>query len=88
MRHLDLDLDFDSLCTQTFNEEQSIKRNEALSKTNRGLALMDGNGKEKGPQANKGQQAGGKGIGCGKAAHHSISGASLSMPRSRGGRGR
>jgi hypothetical protein len=60
VRHLNLDLDFDSLCAQAFNEEQSIKRNEALSKTNRDLALMDGNGKEKGPQANKGQQDSGK----------------------------
>jgi hypothetical protein len=57
VRHKDLDaLDFDSLCTETFSEEQSIERNEAQSNTNRGSALTAGKGKEKEPQANKGQQ--------------------------------
>jgi hypothetical protein len=40
-------LDFDSLCIETFNEEQSIKRNEAHSYINLGSALKTGNGKEK-----------------------------------------
>jgi transposase InsO family protein len=61
VRHKDLNaLDFDSLCTETFNEEQSIKRDEAQSNTNRGSALAAEKGKEKGPQANKGQQDSGK----------------------------
>jgi hypothetical protein len=60
-RHKDLDaLNFDSLCTETFNEEHSIKRNEAQSNTNRGSALTAGKGKKKEPQANKSQQDSGK----------------------------
>jgi hypothetical protein len=48
VRHKDLNaLDFDSLCAETFNEEQSIKRNEAYSNINHGSALKAGNGKEK-----------------------------------------
>ena len=53
-------LDFDPLCAETFNDEQSIKRNEAQSNTNHGSALTADKGKEKGPQANKGQQDSGK----------------------------
>jgi len=49
VRHKDLDaLDFDSLCTETFSEEQSIKRNEAQSNINRGSALTAGKGKGEG----------------------------------------
>jgi gag-polypeptide of LTR copia-type len=74
VRHKDLDaLDFDSLCTETFSEEQSIKRNEAQSNTNRGSALTAGKGKEKEPQANKGQQDAGKNGGASKdwkCPHH------------------
>jgi hypothetical protein len=59
VRHKDLNtLDFDILCTQAFSEEQSIKRNEAQSNTNRGSALAAG--KEKGPEANNSQQDLGK----------------------------
>src|ERR1700722_9283947 len=48
VRHKDLNaLDFDSLYTETFNEEQSIKRNEVHSNINLGSALKAGNGKEK-----------------------------------------
>jgi hypothetical protein len=36
-----------TLSAQTFNEEQSIKRNEAYSNINLGSALKAGNGKEK-----------------------------------------
>jgi hypothetical protein len=53
-------LDFDPLCAETFNDEQSIKRNEAQSNTNHGSALTADKGKEKGPQANKGQQDSGR----------------------------
>jgi hypothetical protein len=56
VRHKDLNaLDFDTLCTETFNEEQSIKRNEAESNTNRGSALTAGKGKDKGKSTNKSQ---------------------------------
>lgn len=56
VRHRNLDdLDFAFLCTETFSEEQSIKRNETQSNTNRGSALK-AEREEKGPQANKGQQ--------------------------------
>ena len=35
VRHKDLNaLDFDALCTETFNEEQSIKRNETEANIN------------------------------------------------------
>jgi len=47
-------LDFDTLCSETFNEEQSIRRGEEQSNTNRGSALTAG--KEKELQAGKGQQ--------------------------------
>jgi hypothetical protein len=74
VRHKDLNaLDFDSLCTETFSEEQSIKRNEAQSNTNRGSALTAGKEKEKEPQANKGQQDSGKNGGASKdrkCPHH------------------
>ena len=54
IRHKDLnELDFDTLCAQTFNEEQSIKSNEMYSIINRGSALIAGKGKEKKPPANK-----------------------------------
>jgi hypothetical protein len=56
VRYKDLDaLDFDSLCTETFSEEQSIKRNEIESNTNRGSALTAGKGKERETQDNKNQ---------------------------------
>jgi len=55
VRHMDLNrLDFDTLCSETFNEEQSIRRGEEQSNTNRGSALTAG--KEKELQAGKGQQ--------------------------------
>jgi hypothetical protein len=54
VRHKDVNtLDFDSLCIETFNEEQSIKRNETQSNTNRGSALTAGKGKDKGQSTNK-----------------------------------
>lgn len=53
VRHMDLNrLDFDTLCSETFNEEQSIRRGEEQSNTNRGSALTTG--KEKGPQDSDG----------------------------------
>jgi hypothetical protein len=54
VRHMDLNnLDFDTLCSKAFNEEQSIKRGEEESNTNRGSALSTK--KEKGSQ-NRSQQ--------------------------------
>lgn len=53
-------LDQLNLVSETFNEEQSIKRNEAQSNINRGLALIAGKGKERGLQANKSQHDSGK----------------------------
>lgn len=53
-------LDFDSLCTETFNKEQSIKHNEAQSNINRSSALTAGKGKEKEPRVGKDQQDSGK----------------------------
>jgi hypothetical protein len=66
VRHKDLNaLDFDALCTEAFNEEQSIKCNEAQSNINRGSALTAGKGKETGngkeeASANKSQEDSGK----------------------------
>jgi hypothetical protein len=53
-------LDFESLCMETFNEEQSIKRNEAQSNTNRGSALTAGKRRDKGQSTNKSQHGSGK----------------------------
>jgi hypothetical protein len=55
VRHKDLNaLDFDSLCMETFNEEQSIERNEAQSNANRGSALTAGKGRDKGQSTTTG----------------------------------
>ena len=53
VRHRNLNtLDFDTLCAEAFAEEQSIKRNETESNSNRGSA-MNTRGKDKKKSKNK-----------------------------------
>jgi hypothetical protein len=59
VRHRNLDtLDFDDLCAETFAEEQSIKRSETQSNSNRGSAMSTQKDKNKGKDSKKKNKSG------------------------------